>query len=163
MEELIVGSWGYEALDSDEGLDVVDFLEDHIPKDCNFKLSEIISSMKGNLLDTDFNEPDFVYDNSAMALAELYFMFKDTGKLRYENEDDETKSLTNIRGFSADKNSLEYLLGLLENIKNGISDEENIREIVELWKDSKEGYWGKWETHLNKLIERVNAEIRYFE
>jgi hypothetical protein len=90
-------------------------------------------------------------------------MFKDKGKLKYKNEDDKTKSLTNIRSFTANKSSLKYLLRLLKMIKNEVPDEDSIREIIVLWKDSKEGYWKKWEKHLTQLIERINEEIKCFE
>jgi hypothetical protein len=127
-----MGAWGYKALESDEGLDVVDFLENNIPKDYNLKLSKIISQMKGDLLGKNFKDIDFLYDNTAIAIAELYFMFKDTGKLNYENENDNTKSLINIRSFTANKSSLKYLLRLLKDIKNEVPDKDGEREIVML-------------------------------
>jgi hypothetical protein len=163
MEDWIMGSWGYKALDSDNGLDVIDFLEDNIPKDYNLKLSKIISQMKGKLLGKDFDDIDFLYDNTVMALAELYFNFKDKRKLNYKNEDDKTKSLTNIISFSANKSSLNYLLKILNKIKKEIPNENTEHEIILLWKDSKEGYWKKWERHLNKLIERLIDEINNLE
>ncbi len=43
-----MGAWGYKALESDEGLDVVDFLEEHIPENLEFRLSEIIADMKAD-------------------------------------------------------------------------------------------------------------------
>jgi hypothetical protein len=161
MEEWIMGAWSYKALDSDEGLDVIDFLEENIPKDYNLKLSKIISQMKGGLLGKDFKNIDFLYDNTAIAIAELYFKFKDKGKLNYKNDDDKTKSLTNICSFTANKSSLKYLLRLLTDIKNEAPDEDGEREIIELWKKSKD--WKKWERNLNKLIERTIKEINNFE
>ena len=113
-----MGAWSYKALDSDEGLDVIDFLQDNIPKDYNLNLSKIITQMKGGLLGKNNKDIDFLYDNTAIALAELYFTFKEKGKLKYKNEDDKTKSLTNIRSFTANKSSLKYLLKLLKDIKN---------------------------------------------
>ena len=156
-----MGAWGYKALDSDEGLDVIDFLQNNIPKDYNLKLSKIISQMKGDLLGKDFEDIDFLYDNTAISIAELYFMFKDKRKLNYTNEDDKTKSLKNIKTFIANKSSLKYLLKLLRDIKNEIPDEDGEREIIVLWKDSKE--WKNWEKNLNKIIERMEEEIRGLE
>ena len=156
-----MGAWGYKALDSDEGLDVIDFLQDNIPKDYNLKLSKIISQMKGDLLGKDFEDIDFLYDNTAISIAELYFMFKDKRKLNYTNEEDKTKSLKNIKTFIASKSSLKYLLKLLRGIKNEIPDEDGEREIIVLWKDSKE--WKNWGKNLNKIIERMEEEIRGLE
>ncbi|WP_078129858.1 DUF4259 domain-containing protein [Leptospira alexanderi] len=146
-----MGSWGIKALESDEGLDVVGFLKENISDDFEFKLSEIIQLMKGGLLGNHFEKIDLLYDNSAMALAELYFMFKDKGKLDFGNDDDnDEKSLCDIRSFAADKNSLQYILKYLMDIKNEISDKDGIREIIELWQDSDS--WEDWKNHLKDLF-----------
>ena len=156
-----MGACSYKALDSDEGLDVIDFLQDNIPKDYNLNLSKIITQMKGGLFGKNNKDIDFLYDNTAIALAELYFTFKEKGKLKYKNEDDKAKSLTNIRSFTANKSSLKYLLKLLKDIKNEVPDEDGEREIVFLWKESEN--WKKWESHLNKLIEKTIIEINTLE
>jgi hypothetical protein len=152
-----MGSWGIKALESDTGLDVIDFLKEHIPNDLALKFSEIISVMKGQLLGKNIDEIDFLYDNTAIALAELYFMFKDTGKLNYEDNNNE-KSLKNIKTFTADKESLECILKYLVDIKNNVPDEDGEREIVEIWKESNS--WEEWQNHLNELIKRINEEIK---
>ena len=36
---------------------------------------------------SDFSQIDFLFDNTAMALAELYFQWKDNGKLDYDHEE----------------------------------------------------------------------------
>ena len=38
------------------------------------------------MLGSDFSQIDFLFDNTAMALAELYFQWKDNGKLDYDHE-----------------------------------------------------------------------------
>jgi hypothetical protein len=156
-----MGAWGYEALESDDGLDVKDFLEENIPENFEFKLSEIITLMKGNLLGKNITDIDFKYDNTAMAIVELYFLFKDNGKFSFyydeEDEDYGGKTLNVIKAFTADKKSLKYLLKYLTEIKNEIPDEEGEHEIVELWKDSEE--WENWQKHLNNLIDKLQTEI----
>jgi hypothetical protein len=148
-----MGSWGIKALESDNGLDVIDCLEEFISGNNEFKLPEIINFLKSNgLLGEDFTEIDFLYDNTAMAVAELYLMFKDTGKLDYTN-DDETRSLEkNIKSFPADKESLEYILQYLMDIKNEVPDADGEREIVELYNEEI------WQNHLDELIKRINEE-----
>ena len=148
-----MGSWGYMALESDNGLDVIEFLNENIPNDLNFKLSEIISDFKGELLGESFDDIDFLYDNTAIAIAELYFMFKDTNKLDFD-DDDKEMSLKNIITFTANKDSLEYILKYLMDIKNNVPDKKGGREIVELNIDNKE-----WNNHLDELILRMNEEI----
>jgi len=100
-----MGAWGYKSLESDEGLDVVDFLEDYIQnnlKSNHIELSEVITAMKREeFFGESFDETDFVFDISAMTLAELYVMYLDTGKL-YDGEDDFEK----IQSINADEESL---------------------------------------------------------
>ena len=51
-------------------------------------LGEMIELMKEEvMLGSDFSQIDFLFDNTAMALAELYFQWKDNGKLDYDHEE----------------------------------------------------------------------------
>ena len=51
-------------------------------------LGEMIELMKEEvMLGADFSLIDFLFDNTAMALAELYFQWKDNGKLDYDHEE----------------------------------------------------------------------------
>lgn len=160
-----MGAWGYKALDSDQGLDVVDFIQEFVSSKypntdpIDLTLSEIISSMKeDSFFGETFDDIDFYYDNSAMALTELYLMFKTTGELDYEDEEDETKDLKKrIKTFTGDQTSFGFLLQFLTDIKNEVPDEDGTREIVELWKESD--YYIKWEENLNILIEGLKAEM----
>lgn len=159
-----MGAWGYEALESDEGLDIVDCITDYVSEQkdkekVDLTLSQLIALLKEKgFFGNDFDEIDFFYDNAAMALTELYFMFQDEGILDYEDEEDESSSLKDrVQSFEADKESLTYLLRYLTDMKNEVPDEDGEREIVELWKDSD--CWEDWSAHLNSLINRVNKEI----
>ena len=58
---------------------------------------------------------DFLFDNTAMALAELYFQWKDNGKLDYDHEEAIWDKVT---GFTASKEALAFLLRQLTDIKN---------------------------------------------
>lgn len=40
--------------------------------------------MKGELLGSDIDEIDLLYDNTVIALSELYFEFKDYGTVNYK-------------------------------------------------------------------------------
>ncbi len=159
-----MGAWGYKALESDAGLDVVDFISDYISTKyptttpVHLTLSALISTMKeSGFLGATFTDIDFYYDNTAMALAELYLMFKTTGQLAYENEEEETRDLKKrVVAFTADKTSIRFLLQYLTDIKNEVPDEEGSREIVLLWKDAAS--YPQWEKHLNDLIEALKAE-----
>lgn len=160
-----MGAWGHKALDSDAGLDVVDLISDYISsKYANTKqvfltLSELIEVMrdKGFFGET-FTEIDFYFDNSAMALTELYLMFKTTGFLDYEDEDNEALDLKKrVKAFAGDPESFDFLLHYLRDIQNEVPDEDEEREIVELWKESEN--YSEWKENLDYLVSAIEAEI----
>lgn len=148
-----MGAWGIKALESNEGLDVVDFLADnYLPEHTELNLDEIISKlMEEGLVGESPECIDFLYDNSAMAVVELYLEWLDTGKLDHDTEDE--PKWGKVSDFSASISSLDYLLRCLNDIHNGVPDEDGERETVELWKDSSS--WEEWSSHLNMLIQRL--------
>ncbi len=107
--------------------------------------------MKGGLLASDVDKIDLLYDNTVIALSELYFKFKDHGILNYEG-------LKHIKNFTVDKESLQWTHKRLESIKNNEPDKDGIREILEIWKESDS--WEKWENHINKLVGRITTELK---
>ena len=84
-----MGAWDVKALERDEGLDVLDILKnDYVPKHPVMDLGEMIELMnEEGMLGEDLSDIDFLYDNTAMALAELYFQWKDNSKLDYDHEE----------------------------------------------------------------------------
>lgn len=160
-----MGAWGFRALESDNGLDVVKCICNYIStkypntEQISLTLAELLISFKEEgLLGQTSNEIDFLYDNSAMALTELYLTFRTTGRLPYENEEDKTKDLKNRVGeFIGDKKSFHFLLQHLTDIKNEIPDKDSEREIIELWRESNQS--SQWTENLDKLIEGLKAEM----
>ncbi|MFB6366174.1 DUF4259 domain-containing protein [Paenibacillus elgii] len=154
-----MGSWGYKALESDEGLDVVDFLEDYIQNHLDFnhlKLSKIVIAMKNHgFFGETFDDIDFFYDNSAMALAELYIMYLDNGKFCNIGSE-----FVKVHSFTADEESLKFILRYLTDIRDEVKDADGIREIVELRRDSTS--WSEWKSNLELLVNRVEKEITNF-
>ncbi|GHU65718.1 hypothetical protein AGMMS49983_13920 [Clostridia bacterium] len=152
-----MGAWGVKALDSDEGLDVVDFLMTHIPESHEFELSKLIVMLKEEgFFGETFEDIDSFYDNSAMALAELYLMFFDTNMLNYDYQE-YGESLRSVKSFTADKDALCFLLRYLSDIRDNVPDSDGSRETVEMWQDSDS--WDDWKTHLGHLIERIENLI----
>ena len=150
-----MGAWGIKALESDEGLDVVDYLTEYIPKHYDLKLSEVIAAMKDEgFFGEDFEDIEFFFDHSAMTLSELYLIYSDTGKLDYDDDEEDEKVFSKIRSFSADNKSIDFLLRYLTDIRDQVPDVDGEREIVELWKDSSE--YQQWNEHLLWLINRLN-------
>lgn len=153
-----MGAWGIKALERDEGLDVLDILKnEYVPEHPVMDLGEMIELMKEEvMLGSDFSQIDFLFDNTAMALAELYFQWKDNGKLDYYHEEAIWDKVT---GFTASKEALAFLLRQLTDIKNEVPDEDGIREIMDLWKNEDSGEIAPaWLEHLNQLIDRLDSE-----
>lgn len=142
-------------MESDEGLDVIDVLTaEYLPTHTTLNLGEMIALLKGNLLGDSFEQIDFLYDNTAMAVAELYLSWLDTKKLEYDGE--EFHIWANVVDFLADKAALDVLLRYLHDIKNEVPDEDDEREVVELWRESD--CWEDWSRHLDTLIARLEQE-----
>jgi len=151
-----MGAWGYKALESDEGLDVVGFLQDYIENQINLNhlsLTDIVKAMKNDgFFGETFKDIDFFYDVSAMALAEIYITFLDTGNFL----SDESKC-GNVQSLTADEDALTFIIRYLIDIRDEVPDEHGSREIVELWRESKS--WHAWQSNLNDLIHRIEQEI----
>ena len=157
-----MGAWGIKALESDEGLDVVDVLREYLEEFKNKKvitLKEIIDLMiEEGMLGETFEDIDFLYDNTAIAISELYFDFKENGKLDYDYDDEET-TFSKLEKFSSDKKSLKYLIDYLTNIYNKVPDEDGEREIVDLWYENGQNpNYDEWYNHLKALIEKLKVE-----
>lgn len=104
-----MGAWGIKALESDEGLDVIDILEnEYIPEHSIMNLEEIIQLMRDEvMLGKDLTEVDFLFDNTAIALTELYFQWKEERKFNYETENNIWEKVTD---FISSKKSIDILL-----------------------------------------------------
>ena len=109
-----MGAWGIKALESDEGLDVIDILEnEYIPEHSIVNLEEIIQLMRDEvMLGKDLTEVDFLGQNSELLL-------------NYDTEDEvseiELKDILN--------KSLEKINNMLEKA------EKNKPQLMELLKE----------------------------
>ena len=155
-----MGAWGIKALESDEGLDVIDILEnEYIPEHSIMNLEEIIQLMRDEvMLGKDLTEVDFLFDNTAIALTELYFQWKEERKFNYETENNIWEKVTD---FISSKKSIDILLKQLIDIKNKVPDEDGEREIVDLWYDDGQNpSYEEWYNHLGSLIEKLKSEYK---
>ena len=154
-----MGSWGVKALESDNGLDLISLLKtDYLPKHKKLTLGGLIGFLKEEgFLGETVSEIDFLYDNTAIALAELYSEWQETGKLDYDDEDSNVWSA--ITNFSASATARKDLLRRLRSIKNQVPDEDGEREIVDLWYDNGQNpSYEEWYNHLKSLIEKLKVE-----
>ncbi|MGK4115156.1 DUF4259 domain-containing protein [Lysinibacillus capsici] len=150
-----MGAWGYKALESDEGLDVVAFLREFMEqhKESNqLTLSDIVQAMKQQgFFGKTLEDIDFFYDISALALAELYSQYLDTGTIYGQESKDEQIQ------WVVDESSLTFILRYLQDIRDEVPDQHGSREIVELWQESKS--WPEWQSNLDYLIQTVEQAI----
>lgn len=80
-----MGAWGKMALESDEGLDVLDALIKYAADSKSIKLKDLLSHYRElGFLSEDPDEEDFLYDNTAIALAEIVCDYIENGKTKYE-------------------------------------------------------------------------------
>lgn len=153
-----MGAWGVKALESDEGLDVVDFLEEYIPGHEEMVLADFLEALtKSGFFPKGQDEIEFWYDHSALAVSELYFMFADNQGFIFDGNEGEKNPFKTVKSFTADKESLSFLLGMLTDIKNEVPDSDGEREIAELWKESES--WEEWSKNLDILMERLREKI----
>ena len=155
-----MGAWGIKALERDEGLDVIDILKnEYIPEHSIMNLEEIIQLMRDEImLGKDLTEVDFLFDNTAIALTELYFQWKEERKFNYETENNIWEKVTD---FISSKKSIDILLKQLIDIKNKVPDEDGEREIVDLWYENGQNpNYEEWYNHLGSLIEKLKAEYK---
>lgn len=150
-----MGAWGYKALESDEGLDVVAFLREFMEqhKESNqLTLSEIVQAMKQQgFFGKTLEDIDFFYDMSALALAELYSQYLNTGTIYGQESKDRQIQ------WVVDESSLTFILRYLQDIRDEVPDQHGSREIVELWQESKS--WPEWQSNLDYHIQTVEQAI----
>ncbi len=150
-----MGAWGVKALESDEGLDSLSLIKEFSESKEMLTLTEVIHFFREEgMLGESRTDIDFLYDNSAMVIAELFVSFHTEAGWDY----DEDGSLSKIKTFAADQTSLRSLLDLLSDIRNEVPDEDDSRELVELWKDSPS--YDEWSQHLDMLIIQLEEHAR---
>ncbi|WP_312124783.1 hypothetical protein [Lysinibacillus boronitolerans] len=94
---------------------------------------------------------DFFYDISALALAELYCQYLNTGTIYGQESKDRQIQ------WVVDESSLTFILRYLQDIRDEVPDQHGSREIVELWQGSKS--WPEWQSNLAYLIQTVEQAI----
>ena len=99
-----MGSWGMEALESDEGLDLINWVEEQLQDDSTFDAESIVQrlSQHEDLFGFQGDE-EFLYDNNVISLVELIIQ-KAAGKKSHRVNKLINSTVIGSRRFSA-KNS----------------------------------------------------------
>ncbi|MDJ1482284.1 DUF4259 domain-containing protein [Cytophagaceae bacterium YF14B1] len=144
-----MGSWGIKALESDEGLDILDFFTEYTESHSDIHLGELIDFyIAEGFLPADTTDIDYLYDKTAIALAELFTDYQQYPELEFGEEK------LNITSFTGTQEAILYLIRFLEDILNEKPDEDGIREYAELYREVK-----GWKEHMQELLARLNAAI----
>ena len=145
-----MGAWGVRALDSDEGLDVLDEFTDYSIENDKIKIGDLIEYfIETEFLPENPDEKDFLYDQTVMVLAELLEEYNEKGKIVLEYEDDDEEEVeAEITNVSFDESDINYLT---EQITDILKPKGEIHEIYELWEDSES--FQEWKEHVLSLLE----------
>ncbi|MFE5318528.1 DUF4259 domain-containing protein [Paenibacillus sp. NPDC056579] len=140
-----MGAWGKMALESDEGLDVLDALIKYAADSKSIKLKDLLSHYRElGFLSEDPDEEDFLYDNTAIALAEIVCDYIENGKTKYE----ELSGLMEIAWETEDLFELKQLVQQVLENKGGE------RELYELWDGDAD-----WIKHLEHVVHILSKQL----
>ncbi|GIN90233.1 hypothetical protein J22TS1_12840 [Siminovitchia terrae] len=140
-----MGSWGKASLESDEGLDVLDALIEYAMDRKSVKLKDLIAHYrKLGLLAEDPEEEDFLYDNTAIALAEIVCAYIENGKTKYE----ELSDLKEIIWETED------LLELKQLVQQVLDNKGGERELYELRDGDSD-----WIKHIENVVRILSKPL----
>ena len=159
-----MGSWGYKALESDEGLDFLEVFKVYVKKNKSIKLEYFIEHLqREGLLGKDRDDVDYIYDNSLVALAEVYIAVKENKHLFEYQREIAIDSFSVIQEADCEQSipllrnkTLAYLIDYINDILNAKEDVDDIREY---WALHQNGNFTKvWEEHLLDLKRKLSYE-----
>jgi len=155
-----MGSWGYKALESDEGLDVMYDFQEYVKEHKAVILDDFLEFLRAETaLGKSRDDIDFYYDNTLMVIAELYTTFKENGKIMNGDEVLDISSFS-VRiepdGMILRSKVLNFLIEGLDDIYNSVPDESGSREYSELNREGR--LCSEWEAHILKLKEKLFHE-----
>lgn len=145
-----MGCWGVKAFESDEGLDALEWIRNHIPEDGCLRLKELLEQLK---LDEWCRPPaaeNGESHSSTMLIAELMESFQN-GTIE-EWEYLPNNPFEKVVSFLVEKESVkemcEYLSKTLESARKNTQDNQ--------WNGwFEETNWNKWQEHMESLIETM--------
>ncbi|QKN29920.1 hypothetical protein HHJ50_09395 [Escherichia coli] len=111
-----MGSWGMEALESDEGLDLINWVEEQLQDDSTFDAESIVQrlSQHEDLFGFQGDE-EFLYDNydnNVIGLVELIIQKKAAGKKKITS----SKQIDQLDGYQLTSTFSKKLEGRLQTI-----------------------------------------------
>ncbi|MCY9590970.1 DUF4259 domain-containing protein [Paenibacillus chitinolyticus] len=140
-----MGSWGTASLESDEGLDVLHALTEYTTERKSVKLKELITHFREiGFLSEDPDEEDFLYDNTAIALAEIVCAYIENGKTQYEQ----------LNGLNEIVLETEDLRELKQLVQQVLDNKGGDRELYELRDGDSD-----WIKHLENVVRILSERL----
>ncbi|MFF2157277.1 DUF4259 domain-containing protein [Paenibacillus chitinolyticus] len=140
-----MGSWGTASLESDEGLDVLHALTEYTTERKSVQLKELITHFREiGFLSEDPDEEDFLYDNTAIALAEIVCAYIENGKTKYEQ----------LNGLNGIVLETEDLLELKQLVQQVLDNKGGDRELYELRDGDSD-----WIKHMENVVRILSEQL----
>ncbi|SEG24449.1 DUF4259 domain-containing protein [Paenibacillus sp. UNC499MF] len=140
-----MGSWGTASLESDEGLDVLHALTEYTAERKSVKLKELITHFREiGFLAEDPEEEDFLYDNTAIALAEIVCAYIEDGKTKYEQ----------LNGLNEIVLETEDLRELKQLVQQVLDNKGGDRELYELRDGDSD-----WTVHMEHVVRTLSGRL----
>ena len=140
-----MGSWGTASLESDEGLDVLHALTEYTAERKSVKLKELITHFREiGFLAEDPEEEDFLYDNTAIALAEIVCAYIEDGKTKY-------KQLNGLNEIVLETEDLRELKQLVQQV---LDNKGGDRELYELRDGDSD-----WTVHMEHVVRTLSGRL----
>ncbi|GMX65753.1 hypothetical protein Elgi_50240 [Paenibacillus elgii] len=140
-----MGSWGKASLESDEGLDVLDELVEYATDRKSVKLKELLAHYREvGFLSEDPEEEEFLYDNTAIALAEIVCAYIEDGKTEYEE----------LSGLEEIVWETEDLLALKQLVQQVLDNKGGERELYELRDGDSD-----WIQHMENVLRILSKRL----
>ena len=149
--------WGFHALESDEGLLLLDRIGEKLAAGKkNLALADIVALLRSEkLLDPVGSANTEDYDLAVLALAEFYDRMQgEKHPLALKNSRHALSGLENLEEIQGDSESLAYLYGRLQEIQDDIDSCE--RSYAAFWLEAADYY--DWVCYVDRMVEAIGHE-----
>ena len=149
--------WGFHALDSDEGLLLLDCIGEKLAAGKkSIQLADIVALLRSEkLLESEDATNTEDYDLAVLALSEFYDRMQgEKNPLALKNSRHALRGLEDLEEVTGDAKSLAYLYGRLREIQDDIDSCE--RSYASFWLEAADYY--DWVCYVDRTVEAVARE-----
>lgn len=149
--------WGFHALESDEGLLLLDCIGEKLAAGKkSLKLADIVSLLRSEkLLESEAATNTEDYDLAVLALSEFYNRMQgEKNPLALKNSRHALRGLEDLEEIKGDPESLGYLYRRLQEIQDDIDSCE--RSYAAFWLEAADYY--DWISYVDRTVEAIAKE-----